>query len=258
MNPSDKSATPAAPAAAAATPVSAEEAALKARQLKAQTEKAEFDLAKAKRDDRNARREVSFKLRQLKATARKAEVDLANAEREASKANAAAAEACTYQFYDGVDWETTRRALEDLSIISRRFPGKPLTVVLNSPGGSVIAGLAVYDHIDDLRRKGHHVTVKCRGMAASMGGILLQAGDKRIIGPESMVLIHAVSSGAIGEVNHMQDRVDFSKRLWEKLSVILSRRSKMTPEAIREKAFKFDWWLSAEEAVELGFADEIG
>ena len=115
----------------------------------------------------------------------------------------------------------------------------------------------IFDHIQDLRANGHHVTVKVRGMAASMGGILLQAGDMRCVGPEALVLIHAVSSGAIGEVNQMEDRVAFTKLLWEKLSKILAKRSSMTAEQIREKAYKFDWWLEAEEAVKLGFADAI-
>lgn len=244
--------------APASPDLSREEQELKVRLLKAQTSKAEFDLAKAQRDDKNARREACHKRRQLAAQTKKAELDLANAQRERSKALAEDAEARVFTFYGPVTVDTCKAAIADLSKISRRFPKQPLTVVLNSPGGSVLDGLALYDHIEDLRRNGHRVTVKVRGMAASMGGILLQAGDKRVVGPEAMVLIHAVSAGTVGEVNHMQDRVDFSKRLWEKLSKVLARRSKMTAEQIREKSFKFDWWLSAEEAVELGFADEIG
>ncbi len=56
----------------------------------------------------------------------------------------------------------------------------------------------------------------------------------------------------------MQDRVDFSKLLWKKCATVLAGRSTMTVEEIQSKAFKFDWWLEANEAVELGFADEIG
>lgn len=249
---------PANPPAATPPAPSAAEAALKLRQLELQVQEAELKLGKLKQGARQELEEAELNLRQSRATARKAEIDLANAEREASRANAEAAEACTFSFYDEVNWETTRTAIAELGKISRRFPGQPLTLILNSPGGSVIAGLALYDHIQDLRRRGHHVTVKCRGMAASMGGILLQSGDTRVVGPEAMILIHEVSSGTAGKVNEMQDRIDFSKRLWDKLARILAARSTMSAKQIKDKAFKYDWWLSAKEAVKLGFADEIG
>ena len=121
----------------------------------------------------------------------------------------------------------------------------------------MIAGLALFDYIQDLRKSGHHITVVALGMAASMGGILLQAGDKRIVGRHAMVLIHEVASGAQGKVSEMVDSLEFSNKLWDKLAKILSERSVMNAGQIKKKAYKKDWWLDAEETVKLGFADEI-
>ena len=108
-----------------------------------------------------------------------------------------------------------------------------------------------------LRGEGHHVTVVCFGMAASMGGILLQAGDRRLVGANSKVLIHAVSGGAIGTVHAMEDRVAFSRSLWENLKKILATRSVLSEAQIEERAHRKDWWLDAAEAIALGFADEV-
>ncbi len=242
-----------------------EEAALKFELLKAQVEAAQvqaqntrFDLAAKKAAAAHAKENIALERRAKKAAAAKAELDLANAKRAAARELADEAENATCVIYDQVNAETMKRSMLELDTISRRFAGQPITIILNSPGGSVIDGLALYDHIQGLRAKGHYVTVICRGMAASMGGILLQSGDKRIIGAQSVVLIHEVASGTAGKVNEMQDRVDFSKLLWKKCATVLAGRSKMTVEEIQAKAFKFDWWLEANEAVELGFADEIG
>lgn len=237
---------------------SAREAALKIEQLELQVEAGRLDLQRKRRDEENGIEAAKLDLRAKRAAAAKAELDLDTAKRAASRDKATDADAREYTFFDGVDWDTCKLGLSELNKISRRFPKQPITVTLNSPGGSVLAGLALYDHIRELSARGHHMTVKVRGMAASMGGILLQAGDTRIVGEEAMVLIHEVSSGTSGSVSMMQDRIDFSKQLWEKLAKILAKRSRMTVKEIKDKCFKFDWWLDAEEAVKLGFADKIG
>jgi ATP-dependent Clp endopeptidase proteolytic subunit ClpP len=233
------------------------EAKLKLKQLENSVATGTLDLKKRRRDERNAAENSKLDLRTKRAAAEKAEVETKNAKRLAALAEADDMMNGCYTFYQGVMDDSVRPALQDLNKLSRLNPGKPLTITLNSPGGSVLAGLALYDHIRELSARGHHVTVKVRGMAASMGGILLQAGDKRVVGPEALVLIHEVAAGTQGKVSEMQDRVNFSRKLWDKLAVILAKRSKMSAEEIQEKAHKFDWWLDAEEALALGFADEI-
>jgi ATP-dependent Clp endopeptidase proteolytic subunit ClpP len=222
-----------------------------------QVEKAQLDLDKAKRTERH---EIAFQaadLRRINAVAETAELDLAKKKREIAREMASPEENLTYTFYDGVSEESVKPCLAELSKWSRRFPGKDMTIILNSPGGSVIAGLALYDYILKLRADGHHVTVVCLGMAASMGGILLQAGDKRVIGKYSQVLIHEVASGTVGKIWAQDDTLSFSKSLWAQLSEILAERSKLTVAQVRARALRKDWWLTSTEAIELGFADEI-
>lgn len=245
-------------------PFNLEESSLRLRLLKAQADDLEFRIEKAKRDDARAEEESTLKMRQLRAQADKAELELANMKRDSARANATAHEAMEYTFSDAVTDASVKAAIAELGTLARRFPGRPLTFILTSPGGSVLHGFALYDYLRSLSKKGHKLTVQVFGMAASMGGILLQAGDVRQIGANSEVLIHEVSSGTQGKVSEQQDRIDFSHRLWDKLAKILSQRAKstgkktaMSAAQIKKAAFKYDWWLDAREAVRLGFADQI-
>ena len=166
-------------------------------------------------------------------------------------------EANTYYFHGAVGSISSSNCLEALGFWARKRPGSPMTIVFNSPGGGVFEGLALYDFIKDLRQRGHHITTKSIGMAASMGGVLLQAGDERIMGPNAYMLIHEVSSGSMGKVSEMEDALKFTSRLQAKLLDILAERSTMTVAQIKRKWTKTDWWLDAQEALELGFIDRI-
>ncbi|MBU6453970.1 MAG: Clp protease ClpP [Cyanobacteria bacterium REEB67] len=254
--PADKAAPVAAPAATPAAPAAAKnplDDQLKGLQVK----QAEIALQKARRAEIHEVQMNAADLRRLQAVAATAELDLAKKRRDAARELAAADEALNYTFYDGVSDESIKPALAELGKWSRRCPGQPITITLNSGGGSVIAGLALFDYILKLRADGHHVTVICLGMAASMGGILLQAGDKRIVGRYAQVLIHEVSAGTSGNIQKMDDALTFSKSLWNQLSEILAERSTMTVAQVRKAALRKDWWLTSQETVDLGFADEV-
>lgn len=222
-----------------------------------QVEEARLRVEKARADKDTSALDARAKLDLTRTQLRTAEFDLAKKERDLARERASADENLTYTFYDGVTDESIKPSLAKLGEWNRRFPGKPITVIVNSPGGSVLAGLALYDFLQKLRGDGHHVTIICVGMAASMGGILLQAGDKRLIGANARVLIHAVSGGTTGTVHAMEDRVGFSRSLWESLKNILAARSVLSAEEIEERAHRKDWWLSAQEAIDLGFADDM-
>lgn len=233
---------------------------LKLRKLESDTRESELRVQRLERDAKATERlekEADYKAREAQAKAEIAEMQRDQMKRNEENAKADASEHLIYTFYDAVDETSIKPAMADIGKWARRFPGESITIVLNSPGGSVLDGLALYDFLRHLSAKGHFITVKVYGMAASMGGILLQAGDKRIVGPEAEVLIHEVSSGTRGKVSVQQDSLDFSKRLWDKLAKILAKKSKMTKTQIMRKAHKFDWWLTAKEAVQLGFADEV-
>jgi len=222
-----------------------------------QIEQAQVNLKKSQRQEAHDTKVAAAELRRVTAVAETAELDLGKKKREIAREMASAEENLSYTFYDGVSDESIKPALAELGKWSRRFPGKPITITINSGGGSVIAGLALFDFILKLRADGHYVTVVTLGMAASMGGILLQAGDKRVVGRYSQVLIHEVSSGASGNIQKMDDALSFSKSLWHQLSEILAERSVLTVAQVRQRALRKDWWLTSAEAVELGFADEI-
>lgn len=138
-----------------------------------------------------------------------------------------------------------------------RDPGEPIEITINSPGGSVLHGLALYDTILRLRRKGHHVTTRGTGLIASMATILMQAGDTRILDANSWFMIHEVSAGAMGTTSDMEEQVAFVKRLNDRLHTILAERSSLSKKQILNRTKKKDDWLSAEEAVALGFADKV-
>jgi ATP-dependent Clp endopeptidase proteolytic subunit ClpP len=147
--------------------------------------------------------------------------------------------------------------LDVLNHWERRDPGEPIEITINSPGGSVLDGLALYDAILRLRRKGHHVTTRGTGLIASMATILMQAGDERILDANSWFMIHEVSAGSRGTVSEMEDQAAFVKRLNGRLMDILAERSTLTKKQILARTKKKDDWLSADEAVGFGFADKV-
>jgi ATP-dependent Clp protease protease subunit len=162
-----------------------------------------------------------------------------------------------YTFYSGVDKQSVQHCMKELGHWSRRDPHRPFTVIFNSPGGSVIDGFALYDYLRELSLQGHHITTIGLGYVASMGGILMQAGDHRILGQNTQMLIHEVSSVGVGKVSEMEDELKFVKRLQEQCLEILALKSTMTVSQIKRKWTRKDWWLNSSEAHALGFCDEI-
>lgn len=192
------------------------------------------------------------------AEAEKAELEVMRLQREENYYNSTSGLARIYPFIGSVAGASVKDCMDVLGRWSRRDPGEPMTIVFNSPGGSVTDGLALYDFLEELKDKGHDITTVARGMAASMGGVLLQAGSKRVIGKNAFVLIHEISSMGIGKTSDMEDELKFVKRLQERILDILAERSTMNSKQIKVKWARRDWWLSADECKRLGFADEIG
>jgi len=128
-----------------------------------------------------------------------------------------------------------------------------ITLYINSPGGSVTAGLGIYDVM-------HHISPKvntvCTGLAASMGAILLCAGNTRSILPHAKVMIHEPSSGVIGKCSDILIEAEEIKKCREELCQILSKHTKRPFEKIIEDV-KLDNWFTAPEAVEYGLVDKI-
>lgn len=183
--------------------------------------------------------------------------DLKTAKAENENFQADADNARIYTFYEPVGEQSVKRAMRELGHWSRRDPEQPIKIVFNSPGGSVLDGLALFDYIQQLRDQGHEITTVGLGMAASMGGILLQAGDWRVMGKNAWMLIHEVSSVAWGKASEQEDQLKFVRRLQDRCVEILASRANISKDQIKRKWKKLDWWLSAEEALEAGFVDEV-
>ncbi len=157
-----------------------------------------------------------------------------------------------------VNSASVRDAIADLDHLSRRAgPDQAIRLILNSPGGSVFHGMALYDFLQELRLRGHELTTVGLGWSASMAGILLMAGDKRVMGANSWLMIHEPSSMGVGKVSEIQDEAKFLRRVADRSLKILAERSTMTEKQIATKWDRKDWWLDADEALSLGFIDEI-
>jgi ATP-dependent protease ClpP protease subunit len=171
----------------------------------------------------------------------------------------------TYQFTDMVNLATVEQCIATLTMWSRRDAQEraegatpcPMTVTFNSPGGDIIAGIALFDYLLELRRSGHHLTTIAQGIAASMAGILLQAGDTRCMGAESWVLIHQASFGTQGSFGVVEDRVEWVKKVQERIIGIFVARSQLTKRQLETKWTRKDWWLDSAECLKLGIVDKV-
>ncbi len=130
----------------------------------------------------------------------------------------------------------------------------PIDLYINSPGGSVSAGLAIYDVIHNLKSP---VNTICMGKAASMAAVLLSGGTgKRMILPHSEVMIHQPSGGVDGQATDILIAASHIESLKGVLNGLLCRNCGKTPEEIAD-ATERDHWMNAEEAKEYGIVDEI-
>lgn len=134
-------------------------------------------------------------------------------------------------------------------------PDKDIFLYINSPGGSVSAGLAIYDTMQYIKCD---VSTICMGMAASMGAFLLAAGTKgkRKALPNSEIMIHQPSGGAEGQASDIKIHAEQILRIRKKLNEILAKRTGQSLEKI-ELDTERDNFMTAEEAVEYGLIDEI-
>lgn len=132
---------------------------------------------------------------------------------------------------------------------------KDIKLYINSPGGSVTAGLAIYDTMQFVKSD---VSTICVGIAASMGAVLLGSGakGKRLILPNSEVMIHQVMGGAEGQATDIKIRAEHILKIKDKLNDILAKHTNQ-PIAKIEKDSDRDFFMSADEAVKYGLVDKI-
>ncbi|MBS0661731.1 MAG: ATP-dependent Clp protease proteolytic subunit [Verrucomicrobia bacterium] len=146
---------------------------------------------------------------------------------------------------------------EKLLYLEAAAPGQPITFYLNSPGGSITAGMAVYD---TMKLISSPITVVVTGMAASMGSILLSGARKgrRLLYPHSRVLIHQplISGRMVGPATDINIQAKEMEKLRSELNQILADASGQPLEKINQDTDR-DFYLNAQEAIAYGLADRI-
>lgn len=168
-----------------------------------------------------------------------------------------------FTFHRAVDSRAMKSLYRSMKVWDRSDPEGEWTIYLNSVGGDVWAGIGIIDELvaQSLRGGGkHHLTVKVRGVAASAAAMILQAADERLVGPNSQLMIHKGSASVSGTADDISDEhAWWSAAVSQMADLFLSRAdSKISRREFMRKINRKDWWLSAGEAVELGFADRIG
>ena len=166
-------------------------------------------------------------------------------------------ENCLYRFSKDVGHHSVQACMTKLTQWHRKDPKCDMELVFSSPGGSIIDGFELFDFLQEMRSKGHKVITGSLGMAASMAGILLQAGDVRWIGHQAWMMIHRAAFGAIGKTYEVEDEVKLVKRIEERCLDIFVSRSNLSKMKIKRNWDRKDWWIDADECLEMGLVDEV-
>ena len=150
---------------------------------------------------------------------------------------------------------TAGLVVSQLLFLESEDPDKDINLYINSPGGSVTAGMAIYDTMQYVKCD---VSTMCMGMAASMGAFLLSGGTKgkRLALPNAEIMIHQPSGGAQGQATEIEIAAEHILRPKKKLNTILSENTGQPYETI-VKDTERDNWLTAQEALEYGLIDKV-
>jgi ATP-dependent Clp protease protease subunit len=154
-----------------------------------------------------------------------------------------------------VNDQTANLVVAQLLFLESENPDKDISLYINSPGGSVSAGMSIYDTMNFIKP---HVSTLCIGMAASMGAFLLAAGEKgkRFSLPNSKVMIHQPLGGTQGQATEIEIHAREILKTREQLNRILSERTGQPLEKI-ERDTERDYYLSATESQEYGLIDKV-
>jgi ATP-dependent Clp protease protease subunit len=157
--------------------------------------------------------------------------------------------------FDEVNDATAQTITAQLLFLESQDPDKDIYLYINSPGGSITAGMAIYDTMQYIKCD---VVTICIGMAASMGAFLLSCGTKgkRYALPHSEVMIHQPSGGAQGKATDIQIAAERIIKMKKTINEILAANTGKSVEQIAHDC-EVDYFMSAEEAKEYGLVDEI-
>ena len=154
-----------------------------------------------------------------------------------------------------IDDHLASLVVAQLLYLEAEDPEKDINIYINSPGGSVSAGMAIFDTMQYIKPQ---VSTICVGLAASMGAFLLSAGEKgkRYALPNAEIMIHQPLGGARGQAEDVKIQAEWLLRTREKLNVILSERTGQPIETIQADTDR-DNFMSADEAKEYGLVDHV-
>lgn len=154
-----------------------------------------------------------------------------------------------------INTDVANLVVAQLIYLESKDPTKDISLYINSPGGEVVAGLAIYDTMNYIRCD---VSTICVGMAASMGAFLLSSGakGKRYALPNSEIMIHQVLGGASGQASDVEIHTKHLLKTKQKLNSILAQNTGKAIEQV-EKDTDRDNFLSAQEALEYGIVDQV-
>lgn len=154
-----------------------------------------------------------------------------------------------------IDDNVANIVIAQLLFLEAEDPKKDISLYINSPGGSVTAGLAIYDTMEHIKP---NVSTICVGVAASMAAVLLSSGakGKRFALPNAEILIHQVMGGAEGQASDIEITARHILKTKENLNKILSKNTKKTIAQV-EKDSDRDYYMSSEEAAVYGIIDKV-
>lgn len=158
----------------------------------------------------------------------------------------------------GLEQQSAKDFAINLVEWSSRNKGVPLRIDINSQGGNILDGIFLREELKRVKAAGHKLTIAVYGRAASSASWLIQVADRRIMGEDSWLLIHEVSSRMEGSLSALRREVKRVEQLQNQTIAMLCKRSKLTRERIlSEIEGGNDWWIDAALALELGLVDEI-
>ena len=154
-----------------------------------------------------------------------------------------------------IDDDVANLVVAQMLFLEMDNPDAEISLYINSPGGSVTAGMAIFDTMKHVKCP---VRTVCVGMAASMGAFLLMAGDKgkRCALPNSEVMIHQPLGGASGQASDVKIRAEWLLKTKQKMNRLISEMTGQPIEQVEKDADR-DFFMSAEEALKYGIIDEI-
>lgn len=154
-----------------------------------------------------------------------------------------------------IDDTVANLVIAQLLFLEAEDPDKDISLYINSPGGSISAGMAIYDTMQHIKAD---VSTICVGLAASMGAFLLAAGEKgkRFALPNAEIMIHQPSGGTQGQATDIEIHAKRIIRMRESLNRILAERTGQPLDKIEQDTER-DYFMTAEEAIEYGIIDEV-